>query len=379
MKPSENIEQRNRWLLRAVTIGIVPALVAVLIAITYFRERSPAPLEPRLGKLVHDVRADVPVYHAWIIRMFSARKAAWVPDRWVKRAYAEAERASARRGRAASELWGMGTNAWAAIPALLQALKSRNPEIRYTAAVVLGRIKAGQAPEFDWLKPCLRDQERPADVFGFLLTGQDEFSHRWEQDIRCFALTGLTAMGPGARSKLGMMLEILRSKEEDNEIRVKASEVIYSIGPAGEGGVAVLKQIFQDPEEWPVVRAGAARALAGAAPSDPQLRSLLRPALGNSPALVRIAAAETLWQLGSPAAEVLPVLAEGLGHKLATVRLAALKAVTRMGKAAQPIASAVRTLLSDEKEPVRQAAAATLASMGLKKEQDSKDGYRGIR
>ncbi|MCX6927386.1 MAG: HEAT repeat domain-containing protein, partial [Verrucomicrobia bacterium] len=178
------------------------------------------------------------------------------------------------------------------------------------------------------------------------------------------ALTGLAAMGPGARSKLGMMLEILRSKEEDNEIRVKASEVIYSVGYAGNGGVAILKQVFQDPEEWPVVRAGAARALAGAAPGDPQLRSLLRPALGNSPALVRIAAAETLWQLGSPAAEVLLVLADALSHKLASVRLAALKAVTRMGKEAQPIKNAVRALLSDEKEPVRQAAAAALASMG---------------
>ena len=90
--------------------------------------------------------------------------------------------------------------------------------------------------------------------------------------------------------------------------------------------------------------------------------------------MVRIAAAEALWQLGSPAAEVLPVLADALGHKLASVRLAALKAVTRMGKAAQPIASAVRALLSDEKEPVRSAATAALAKMGLEMDQDANGG-----
>ena len=343
-------------------------LAAVVILAAYFCERSPAPLEPRLRKRVHDLRADVPVCYAWIIKLYSTRKATWLPDQLVKRAYAEAERVSEQRRRAASELVVMRTNAWAAIPALLKALQSRNVEIRYGAAVVLGRIKAGQAPEFERLIPCLRNQERPADVLGMLLTGRDGFTQRWGQDVRCLALTCLTAMGPGARSQLGMMLEILRTKEEDNEIRVKAAEVIYSVGPAGDGGVAVLKQLFQDPEEWPVVRAGAARALAGAAPGDPQLRSLLRQALGNSPALVRIAAAETLWQLGSPAAEVLPVLAEALGHKLASVRLAALKAVTRMGKAAEPIVHAVRALLSDEKEPVRQAAAVALASMGLEKD-----------
>ena len=75
-QPSENSKQRNRWRLLAVTIGIAPALVAVLLAAAYFRERSPAPLEPRLRKLVHDLRADVPVYHVWIIRKSATGKAA---------------------------------------------------------------------------------------------------------------------------------------------------------------------------------------------------------------------------------------------------------------------------------------------------------------
>jgi HEAT repeat protein len=263
----------------------------------------------------------------------------------------------------------MGTNVWPAIPALLKALESRDPSIRYVAAEVLGRAKADQAPEFERLKPRLRNQERPADVFGFLLTGRDEFQHRYGQDFRCFALTGLAALGPGARSRLGMMLEILRSKDEDNEVRVKASEVIHSVGLVGDEGVSVLKHVFQDPEEWPVVRAGAARALAGVTPRDPQVQPLLRQALGDSAGLVRVAAAETLWGLGAPAAEVLPVLTGALGHKLATVRLAALRSLAGMGKAAQPVANALRALLSDEKEPVRRAAAAALASMGLKKDQ----------
>jgi hypothetical protein len=43
--------------------------------------------------------------------------------------------------------------------------------------------------------------------------------------------------------------------------------------------------------------------------------------LGDEHGLVRVAAAETLWELGGPAAEVLSVLNGALGHKLATVRL----------------------------------------------------------
>jgi HEAT repeat protein len=170
------------------------------------------------------------------------------------------------------------------------------------------------------------------------------------------------------------VLEILKSKDEEHEMRAMALEVIRSIGSIGNASMSLLKQVFQDPEEWPDVRAAAARALAGVAPGDRQLQPLLRQALGDSPGLVRVAAAESLWQLGAPATEVLPVLTGALGHKLATVRVAALKAVAALGKAAQPAATAVRGLLSDEKEPVRRAATVALASMGLEKDQDAKGG-----
>jgi HEAT repeat protein len=302
-----------------------------------------------------------------------------VPNRLVLLVNAEVDRVTERRDQARRELGRMGTNAWPAIPFLLDILERQDLYTRYATAEALAKIRADQAPEFERLKPRLRNQTRLAEVFGVLLTGSDESGPRHGREVRCFALAGLAALGPGARSRLGMVVEITKAQDEDHEIRALALEMIRSVGSPGDDAVSLLKQRFQDREEWPDVRAAAIRALADVAPGDPQYRPLLREALRDSPGLVRIAAAETLWQLGSPAAEVLPVLADALAHKLASVRLAALKAVTCMGKAAQPIASAVRALLSDEKEPVRQAAAAALASMGLKKDQDSKDGDRGIR
>lgn len=368
---SENNRQRNRWLLLAVTIGIAPMLVAVVILAVYIREPSPAPLEPRLGKLVHDLQAEIPFHYSLVNKMPPALKAALVPNRLVRLARNEANRVAGPRDQARRELGRMGTNAWPAIPLLLKTLLRQDLPTRYAAAKVLAHIKADQAPEFERLKPGLSNRARPADVFGLLLTGNDESGLRNGREIRCFALAGLAALGPGARSRLGMVIEVAKSKDEDHEMRAMALEVIRSVGSLGKGTEFFLKQLFQDREEWPDVRAAAIRALTDAAPGDPQLRSLLRQALGDSPGLVRIAAAEALWQLGSPAAEVLPVMADALGHKLASVRLAALKAVTRMGKAAQPIASAVRALLSDEKEPVRQAATAALASMGCEQDQNT--------
>jgi HEAT repeat protein len=342
-------------------------LVAILVGALCFSSRSPAPLSAQLRKPVHDLRAEVPFYYAWINRLFATGRAAWMPGRLVRLADTEADRVSRLRGVASQKLAWMGTNAWPAIPLLLKSLESRDLFIRYPAVVVLARIKADQAPVFAQLTPRLRNKERLAEVFSYLVTGPDESGRRYGRDVRCLGLAGLAALGPGARSRLGTVLDILKSKDEEHEMRAKALEVICSIGSLGDADVSLLKQVFQDPEEWPDVRAAAARALAGVAPDDPQLQPLLRQALGASPGLVRVAAAETLWQLGAPATEVLPVLTGALGHKLATVRVTALKAVAGMGKAAQPSATSVRGLLSDEKEPVRRAATAALASVGLEK------------
>jgi HEAT repeat protein len=352
--------------------GVMAVLVAILVGALCFSSRSPAPLPGPLRKPVHDLRAEVPFYYAWINRLFATGRASWMPGRLVSLAGTEADRVSERRAQATWKLGEMGTNVWPAIPVLLKTLENRDLPIRYSAAAVLSRIRADQAPGFEQLKLRLRNKERPADALNYLLTGRDEFGRWHGLEVRCFALAGLAALGPGARSRLGTVLEILKSKDDDHEMRAKALEVIRSIGSIGNAGVSLLKQVFQDREEWPDVRAAAARALAGVAPSDTQLPPLLRQALGASPGLVRVAAAETLWQLGAPTAEVLPVLTGALGHKLATVRVGALKAVAGMGKTAQPAATAVRGLLSDENEPVRRAATVAQASMGLEKDQDAK-------
>jgi HEAT repeat protein len=351
-------------LLGAIILG--SALAAILIAVFCITYRSPAPLPTRLAKLVHDLRAEVPVYYSFIYRLSPKVRAVWVPGWLLTRARQEAERISWQRVQAMYGLGQMGTNVWPAIPTLLAALENRDLQIRYGAAVVLGRIHADQAADFERLKHRLRNRERPADVLAMLLTERDEYARPYRQEIKGFALAGLAALGPGARSQLGTMLEIAKTKENDHELRAKTLGTVYSVGSAGKNESAVLKQLFQDPEEWSDVRGAAVHALAGVASDDPQLQPLLRQALGDSHALVRIAAAQTLWELGAPATEVLPVLTEALGHKLASVRVAALKALAGMGKAARPTESAVRGLLSDEKEPVRLAAKAALASMGLK-------------
>jgi HEAT repeat protein len=347
-----------------IVIGV--AFAAIIVAASYTALRAPAPLPAGLEKLARNLRAEAPFYYAFVNRMPARTKAAWMPGWLVQRAGREADLAAERRGQAMRQLGQMGTNAWPAIPVLLKTLGSGNLYTRYAAAQVLARIRADQAPAFEQFRVLLRNKERPADVLTMLLTGRDEYARRYTQAVRRFALLGLAFLGPGARSRLGTMLEIAKTPEEDHEIRAMALGVVYAVGSAGTGCAPVLKQFFEDGEEWPDVRAAAVRALAGVSANDPALQPLLRHALGDSHGLVRIAAAEALWESRVPTAEVLPVLTEALGHKLASVRVASLKALASMGKAARPAATSVRGLLFDEKEPVRLAAKVALAGMGLK-------------
>ena len=271
--------------------------------------------------------------------------------------------ADERRAGAAAKLAHLGTNAWPVVPALVKVLTGYNASVGLAAGSVLARIKAEDSPGWSSSVSRLRGQTPAARVFLYLLQGRNPFGQRYDLAHRRFALIGLAATGAPAGLGVPEVLEVAKF-EPDHELRAVAVGALGTMNVDPQQLVPCLSGLVQNVEEWPDVRAAALGALAVAVPADAQTRLLLRRSLQDEKALVRLAAARTLWQMKTPAADVLPTLTALLRHKLVAIRVGALNALAEMGAAAQPARAEVARLAADENEAVRRAAAAALRGMG---------------
>jgi HEAT repeat protein len=337
------------------------AVLSLLLAGAWLVFNGPARTgNARLDWLVGEVRAEVPRFYRWVNRTPAIQNV--LPSKWATKLRQADLRVDLRRWRAVEELAGMGTNAWPAVPMLVDALQHTNRSIAVAAGSVLARIKADQHPDWRRFEQRLSGCSGLIPVFRYLEAGrlrnpqQRDFAHRR------FVLIGLAAVGPAAESAIPDVMEIAKSKE-DYELRVLAIVALARIGSEQKQCVALFRGILLDGDEWPEVRAAAVTALAAAVPKAAETRNLLHSMLHDERALVRLAAASSLWNLKMPASEVLPTLTALLSHKLISARIGALKAVADMGSAARPSRSEVERLMSDENESVRREAATALKSM----------------
>lgn len=335
---------------------LVAILIAVAVTAAFYLSR-PHYGPGRLDLALRDLFAKVPWYYVEIdkaeARARRSGRTSWVPGVLARHAARAEFQGGQLRSQARMELIAMGKIAWPAIPALMNALHERDPSIRVMAADVLAKVKANESPIFEKLKPGLKDDERAAQAFRWLLKGNDEFGRPYD---RRFALMGLAACGPAARVALPEMLELAQGKQQEgHDLRVSALAAIDALGSEAKGTLPALKQIIRDPEEWPEVRAAAVSATAAIAPNNADLIALLQPLLADERSLVRIAAANALIERVPPDA-LLPILTNALSHKLPTIRRAALDALARLGRPARPARPAIENLLSDENESVREAA-----------------------
>ena len=288
--------------------------------------------------------------HALVQDLGSAES--WYYERLAGRASQSELETSIKSSRAKQELLKMGTNAWPAVPMLLDTLNSTNLGARVRAAEVLAGIGADQHPSWREYRRRLEGRTKPAEAFRYLLYGQNENGQTYNETCRLFALRGIEAAGPAGRASLPQLMGICRF-EADHEIKVAAVRAIGSAGMADTQVIPVLQKLMADHEEWPQVRAAAMLALAEVDPADRALQKHLRDALNDKSAFVRTGAAAALWELGVEANEILPVLMNSATNKLAAVRLASLEVLERMGKKAKPACAAVTHLVLDENESVR--------------------------
>ncbi len=140
------------------------------------------------------------------------------------------------RWSAAVALGKIGPDAKAAVPALIEALKDENSEMRRRVAVALGNIGPDAKAAVPALIEALKDENK---------------------NVRDSAAVALGTLGPDAKAAVPVLIEAL--KDEGMVVRREAAGALGEIGPDAKAVVPALIAALKD-EDWRV-RGQAAEAL----------------------------------------------------------------------------------------------------------------------
>jgi HEAT repeat protein len=269
------------------------------------------------------------------------------------------------RGSASGKLLDIGP---AAVPVLIETLKSRVMRARLTAGELLARFGASASPARDALIVALRDDSRA---------------------VRTQAARALGRTGPPSASAVGALGEMLT--DPDPAMRCAALRALEDIGP---DAVAVLPQILAALSDVsPDVREGALRVVARIGPPAKMAAAWIEAMPGAKSARLDVAAAVALYRVNStPVSRLIEVLDgpdEGLaeaaviamGEMGADARTAvpaliaavrrrrpfwkAMEALGKIGRPAGPAIPVLVDLLDDPSSYERQRAVNALGNIGV--------------
>jgi len=342
-----------------MTIGITVAAMLAAGGMIFFVTRGPEPpSDPRLQQALRDLQATIPWHH----RLENSRLVRrLIPDSWYPPARIPKGRFDAflkvnfLHWKGVEQFRLSGTNAWSAIPPLLDLLDSRDVEIRNCAALSLAVIQAADHPEWPEQSRTLQGRPRAAHALHHwvrLASPEEPFA-----DTRplSFGLLGLGAVGTAADWTRPEVMECLRA-QKDPAVRAAAVFALGRLTPDPTNGLPLLRQLLANTSEWPEVSGAAATALIPAAKTDGAVADLLRQGLKDPRARVRIAAADACRRLGRPSSETMPVLVPLLRHSMRAVRIETLQAVGGIGPDARDALDSIRALESDPDPVVARAA-----------------------
>jgi HEAT repeat protein len=202
-----------------------------------------------------------------------------------------------RRG-AASYLGMLGATAKPAIPALLNALRDPEPEIRFPAARALEGISPGD--------------ERLMPTFLGLLNDK-------AGNVRQAGALGLQKYGPKASAAVPRLIWMLK-----NDYSLDQWASAQTLGIIGSNAVAAVPALTE--------------------------------ALSVTNAYVRVCAARALWRIVHETKATIPVLSEAAGDEEVHTRRYAVSTLREMGPLASNSAPTLVKLLSDQDQTVRAAA-----------------------
>ena len=238
------------------------------------------------------------------------------------------------RRNAASALGRIGPAAEAAVPALIEALKDDDNEVRRNAAFALGRIGPAAEAAVPALIEALKDED---------------------SDVQRRAAFALGRIGPAAEAAVPALIEAL--KDEDSDVQRRAASALGRIGLAAEAAVPALIEALKDGDRD--VRRSAADALGRIGPAAEAAVPALIEALKDEDSWFRNSAAFALGRIGPAAEAAVPALIEALKDDNDALGGIAF-ALGRIGPAAEATVPALIEALKDDDIDVRSSAADTL-------------------
>jgi HEAT repeat protein len=252
------------------------------------------------------------------------------------------------------------------VPALLTALKDREPLIHLPAARALGKAGSLSPDTLAALKLAAKDEdtsvrEAVSDVWQRLL------SQATKEELLPALLTSLKAPDRYVRSAAVGALGKVRSlspdtlatlkaaaEEEDasvGDVVTKACDVIF--GNANKEDVPALLTALKDPDRS--LRIVAARALGKASPSPEALAALKAAAKDEDTSVRKVATWACYVIFGNANKEDVPTLLTALKDPDRYVRSAAACALGKVGSLSPDTLAALKTAAKDEDTSVREA------------------------
>jgi len=202
-----------------------------------------------------------------------------------------------------------------AVPFLVEALESPDPEARWMAAARLGELGPAAQEAVPALVCALDDPDNT---------------------VRMYVIGALYRIGPSAKSAVPALI---RGLAADREIdRSGCAGALGMIGPDARAAVPLIAEMLEE-EKDPNTRTCAAKALGRIGPAARDAVSALERVLADNEvrSYVRIAAARALWRITGDAEKAVPVLVSVLeGDKGNWVAALALAEIGPAAAAAVP-------------------------------------------
>jgi predicted Zn finger-like uncharacterized protein len=279
------------------------------------------------------------------------------------------------RGLAVLTLGVIGKDAAAAVHPLIRALDQGDVALRWEIAFALGDIGDAARPALRALTQALNERDntvrvfaaeaiykiehRPSDVVPTLVSVLKDR----DGTVRARAAKALGNMGEQARPALPDLNAAL--KDANPSLRLAAATALGKIGPPAVVTYPTLDQLAKDDNQPEIKKAaGTAMRLIGA-PKKNDVKSVLIPALKDGNASYRAAAAVCLWMLFHEARSAVGPLSEALSDVDPTVRGTAAFALAAIGPEAAPaVPLLIKALKSQGDEMLRVRAAYALGEIG---------------